>query len=72
MFTAVICPELSPPPDGKVIYANRSYSAEAIIQCNEGYTHSKSRNISVTCQGNNTWSGGVVVCKRMFKVFMKN
>ena len=53
----VPCPALSSPANGTVIVSWYSEGGVAIFVCDEGYE--LSMNVTLTCQPNGTWTGGV-------------
>ena len=65
--TAVSCPVINDPPDGRIHQPDRSYLAVATVVCDEGYI--RLNESDRVCQGNNTWSGKAGSCLREYTSF---
>ncbi|KAH9489925.1 hypothetical protein Btru_038468, partial [Bulinus truncatus] len=67
--TAVYCPELIPPVNGRMNGSSTSYDSVITFACNKGYKIVGSQER--TCQTNGTWSGQEATCVGTLRVAFK-
>ena len=63
LCTAVTCPSLPDPTNGRVSYGSRDYTSAATYTCDFGYELFGS--VTHICQANGVWSGLETSCQRM-------
>jgi len=67
LFPEIVCRHVNVPYNGIIIGdAEEYYSINSVIEfsCNDGY--STSGSVSLTCQGDGSWTGNIPLCEGKF------
>ena len=60
-----MCPMLTDPADGQVVWTGLTPDSTATYTCDEGFELNGTQ--TRTCQSDGTWSGDPPTCERMYK-----
>ena len=61
-FSAITCPDLTPPSNGRVTPFGNTAGSLALYQCNDGYEIASGFSTTRTCGDDGEWSGSAPTC----------